>query len=284
MRIKKLQAIFIMTALLFGVSSASGADYKTRLILSITSAGSDYDEAYTLTVPTVVEITKSGWNELGSLAVKYSGEKDGFDPSKKLVITATSTNSFLLRATGVGGGISYYLATGENDTRATTTFEFTADEITATGTSKTIGVNVEEYKTKPAGDYEDEITYNVEVQNLPITVTWNNDDITGSGNSFTKNGVTITTSYIDFDEKFFADGTFTTTLGNFTKIEVTSNSFPDFNGTGWTVSGNTAIWTGNASSVSFDGAIWGKEQDVTFVFMIDPQSESESGSDNMATT
>ena len=72
----------------------------------------------------------------------------------------------------------------------------------------------------------------------PITVTWNNDDITGSGNSFTKDGVTITAGSIDFDEKNFEEnGTFTTKLGNFTKIEVVAtNGFCDVVGTGW--SGN----------------------------------------------
>ena len=52
----------------------------------------------------------------------------------------------------------------------------------------------------------------------PITVTWNNDDISGSGNSFTKDGVTLTCGMnIDWDDKTFLDGgTFTTNLGNFT--------------------------------------------------------------------
>ena len=100
-----------------------------------------------------------------------------------------------------------------------------------------------------------------------ITVTWNNDDITGSGNSFTKDGVTITAGSIDFDEKiFWWGGTFTTTLGNFTKIEVTTHSW-EASGSGWI--GST--WTGNDSSVSFSGDIcgdgWG---DTKFVFTIVP--------------
>ena len=36
------------------------------------------------------------------------------------------------------------------------------------------------------------IGFKVEKKAPPITVTWNNDDITGSGNSFSKDGVTIT--------------------------------------------------------------------------------------------
>ena len=100
---------------------------------------------------------------------------------------------------------------------------------------------------------------------VPVTVTWNNNDITGSGNSFTKDGVTITAGMIDFVNKTFYDGgTFTTTLGNFTKIEVTGADC-GASGTGW--SGST--WTGNASSVSYSGNIMGSGN-TGFVFTIVP--------------
>ena len=102
-----------------------------------------------------------------------------------------------------------------------------------------------------------------------ITVTWNNNDITGTHGtrSFTKDGVTITAGDIDFDSKnFTGGGTFTTTLGNFTKIEVTTEDF-DASGEGWI--GST--WTGNASSVPFSGEIMGSGMGNTkFVFTIEP--------------
>ena len=107
----------------------------------------------------------------------------------------------------------------------------------------------------------------------PITVTWNNDDITGSGNSFTKGGVTITAGSIDFDEKNFEEnGTFTTTLGNFTKIEVVvTNGFCDVSNTeGWSGNSDKRTWTGNASSVSFIGDIYGDGNGIKFVFTIEP--------------
>ena len=122
--------------------------------------------------------------------------------------------------------------------------------VTYTGSKKVIGVKAEKKAAAPAG---------------PITVTWNGNDITGSGfgTSFTKDGVTITAGFIDFDQKIFmSGGTFTTTLGNFTKIEVTADSW-GASGTGW--SGKT--WTGNASSVSYDGDIMGM---VKVVFTIEP--------------
>ena len=106
----------------------------------------------------------------------------------------------------------------------------------------------------------------------PITVTWNNDDITGSGNSFTKDGVTITAGSIDFDEKNFEEnGTFTTKLGNFTKIEVVAtNGFLDALGNGWSGNDEKRTWTGNASSVSFIGDLYGDGNSIKFVFTIEP--------------
>lgn len=121
--------------------------------------------------------------------------------------------------------------------------------VTYTGSKKVIGVKAEKKKAAPA----------------TITVTWNNNDMpgTGCGNSFTREDVTLTAGFIDFDQKIFmSGGTFTTTLGNFTKIEVTADSW-GASGTGW--SGKT--WTGNASSVSYDGDIMGM---VKVVFTLEP--------------
>ena len=106
-----------------------------------------------------------------------------------------------------------------------------------------------------------------------ITVTWNNDDITdtGSGDSFTKDGVTITAGSIDFGQKNFMEGgTFTTTLGNFTRIEVSANSC-DASGTGWSGNYSKRTWTGNASSVSYSGEFSAQGMgNIKFVFTIEP--------------
>ncbi len=127
-------------------------------------------------------------------------------------------------------------------------------KVTYTGSKKVIGVKAEKKAKAPAG---------------PITVTWNGADITGTGGgkSFTKDGVTITADDIEFmDKNFIGGGTFTTTLGNFTKIEVTTEGWYA-SGTGW--SGST--WTGNASSVSFSGDIMGYGGgNLKFVFTIEP--------------
>ena len=118
--------------------------------------------------------------------------------------------------------------------------------VTYTGSKKVIGVKAEK-KAKPAG---------------PITVTWNPSDIvpkSPSDHSFTKDGITFTAATCDFQKLTFGGGgTFTTTIGNFTKIEISADFTGDVSGTGWSNDGwQSATWTGNAASVSFSGDIWG---------------------------
>ena len=126
--------------------------------------------------------------------------------------------------------------------------------VTYTGTKKVIGVKAEKKAAV-----------------LTITVTWNNDDITGHEDSFTKDGVTISAGIIDFMNKnFMQGGTFTTTLGNFTKIEVTADEFDEFSGTGWSGNSTKQTWAGTpASSLSFSGNIMGFGK-AKFVFTIEP--------------
>ena len=153
--------------------------------------------------------------------------------------------------------VSFVEGTNLDEWTATPATEVKKDtkvNIEYTGSKKVIGVKVEK-KEAAAG---------------PITVTWNNNDITGSGNSFTKDGVTITVGdFIDFNGKnFYGGGTFTTTLGNFTKIEVSGGGCEPSD-TGW--SGST--WTGNASSVSYSDGIYGYGNgNLKFVFTIEPKN------------
>ncbi len=96
----------------------------------------------------------------------------------------------------------------------------------------------------------------------PRIVTWNPSDIVPENpgdHSFTKDGITITAATCDFQQLTFAGGgTFTTTLGNFTKIEISADFTGNVSGTGWSNDGwQSATWTGNAASVSFSGDIWG---------------------------
>ncbi|MBR4196257.1 MAG: hypothetical protein IKQ95_06055 [Synergistaceae bacterium] len=257
MSIRKLTSILITALILFGATSAFGAEYKTKLTLTVAHA-STTDEAYVLTVPADLTLSGSGWNSIGNVNVAHDSTKTTttFDTSKKVVVTASSQNSGLTNTTDSTKKISYTFKNAETETgdgSSNLSIEFSASEInTSGGTNKSFGIVVADTSSASNGTYEDYITYTAEVQSAATTttVTWNASDITGSGNSFTKDNVTITAGSIDFRNKtFYEGGTFTTTLGKFTKIEITAGDLEEFSGgEGW--SGGT--WTGTASnSVAF---------------------------------
>ena len=101
----------------------------------------------------------------------------------------------------------------------------------------------------------------VTVTPATITVTWNASAITGyRSNPITIEGVTLTAGNIqDWNMPMIkGGGTFTTTLGNFTKIELNADWITDFSGTGWVKNGwQSQTWTGDAASVSYSGTIGG---------------------------
>ena len=239
--------------------------------MNMTALAADNVSTYTLQIPSTLNVSAAGWNETSGLTAAVSSG-DTFDSGKKLSVTASSANNWSLKSGDNSVGYNLTTATGSYSNSATpASWEFTAAELNANGgTNKAMGIVVEDYSKKPAGTYQDTVTFTAKVVTIR-TVTWNNDDITGSGNSFTKDGVTITAGSIDFDEKNFEeDGTFTTALGKFTKIEVVAtNGFCDVSGTGWSGDSDKRTWTGNASSVKFIGDIYGDGNGIKFVFTIE---------------
>ena len=92
-----------------------------------------------------------------------------------------------------------------------------------------------------------------------------------SGNTITKDGVTLTVKQIYGVGSWYVvgPGTFTNTIGNFTKIEVTTVGGTIFiEGDGWTGDFDKMTWTGNAPSVSFVDDIMGKGQGFSIVCTI----------------
>ena len=84
-------------------------------------------------------------------------------------------------------------------------------------------------------------------------ITWNSFPTSGDCESFSQDGVTLTAEMIFWErgeiEASYEDGKFTSTVGNFTKIEITADHLSSWSG--WTKSGKKATWTGNASTVTF---------------------------------
>ena len=98
-----------------------------------------------------------------------------------------------------------------------------------------------------------------------ITVTINQSDWV-MGSSFTKDGVTVSANDIDPNQgNLMFGGSFSTSLGNFTQIVVTTGNC-QASGTGWSGGGSSMTWAGTpASTVSFDGNFWGSGQTQTTI-------------------
>ena len=113
-------------------------------------------------------------------------------------------------------------------------------------------------------------------------VTITDSDFPAWGESFTKDGVTVSALAIDgMYGNISGPGSFSTTLGNFTKIEVSAASI-SVSGEGWSGDSEHKTWTGNASSVSFIGDINGYEEGTTLKFTIEPAGEE--GIENIVLT
>ena len=97
-----------------------------------------------------------------------------------------------------------------------------------------------------------------------------------SGNTITKDGVTLTVKEITGVGSWYVEGpgTFTNTIGNFTNIEVTTVvGILYIEGDGWTGDSKKMTWTGNAPTVSFENDIFGKGDGFSIVCTIGPAGE-----------
>ena len=102
----------------------------------------------------------------------------------------------------------------------------------------------------------------------PIVVTWDNPNLPDEGDSFSKDGVTLTCGDCFDMGEVLDGGTFTSTLGNFTRIEIYATNLGT-GGNGWALDQDNEqmTWEGDAASVSFGGNMNGIEK---IVFTIGP--------------
>ena len=112
------------------------------------------------------------------------------------------------------------------------------------------------------------------------TVTINQNDFSEQSKftgSFTKDGVTVKARWITPGSgNLEGGGSFSTTLGNFTKIVVTASTC-NASGDGWSGDKKSMTWSGTpASTVSFGGAFDGYGQ-ITIVFTIAPPTVDVTG-------
>ena len=162
MKWKKLASLALAGALTLGLLPA----------LSAPALAADNVSTYTLQIPSTLTVSAAGWNETSGLTAAVTSG-DTFDSGKKLSVTATSTNSWSLVSGSNSVGYNLATATGAYSSTATpASWEFSAAELNASGgTKKDMGIIVEDYSSKPAGTYQDTVTFTAAVENAGIPVT-----------------------------------------------------------------------------------------------------------------
>ena len=116
------------------------------------TALADGDSTYTLTIPSTLTVANSGWNATDGISATGS-----LASGKKLSVTAASANNWELKSGE--NSVGYTLTTAEGSSQ-TTSWEFT----TLDGTAKPMGIFVENYDNKPAGTYQDTVTFTAKVE------------------------------------------------------------------------------------------------------------------------
>ena len=120
---------------------------------------------YTLTIPATLAVANSGWNATDGISATGT-----LAEGKQLVVTATSDGEFaLVNQTDTTQKVGYKLATASTDTEATTSWTF--DSLSSTATKKDMGIIVDDYSSKPAGDYSDTVTFTAKVEDAVTAPT-----------------------------------------------------------------------------------------------------------------
>lgn len=140
--------------------------------MNMTVQAQDNSTEYTLTIPATLTVAQSGWNATDGITAQVKSG-DIFDSSKKLTVTAASTNSWALKSGD--NSVSYNLATTTgtySSTAAPASWAFSAAELNETsGTNKAMGIIVEDYSSKPAGTYQDTVTFTAKVEDAVVIHT-----------------------------------------------------------------------------------------------------------------
>ena len=207
MKMRKFTTFALAAALAigtFGISVPAKAD------------GTSTD--YMLTIPATLTVAQSGWNATDGITAQVKSG-DTFDSGKKLTVTAASTNSWALKSGN--NSVGYNLAaSGDgnsvyNSDATAASWEFSASELNAeSGTNKDMGIIVEDYSTKPAGTYQDTVTFTAKVEDA-VKVETLLTTITATGKttySQSEEGVvtvTLNTRWYDDEYGWVWEGTIT---------------------------------------------------------------------------
>lgn len=233
MKQKKLATIALVAAMAIGTLGFS---------VPVNAVGYTNTTDYTITIPATLEVANAGWNETSGITAKRIDDVESeskyyqFDSSKKLTVTAASANSWKLVSGENNVGYNLATATGDYSSEATpASWEFSADELNAEGgKTNPMGIIVEDYSSKPAGTYQDTVTFTAKVENaarplaaafedgakFKVGYKWN--DIMTTYLEFTNSGGTYSLTSVSGvnDENGFNSSTLTVKDGNVLALDV----------------------------------------------------------------
>lgn len=147
---RKLFGIFLGLVMVLGLMPG----------MCLTAYAEDGDTTYTITIPSTLTVSGIGWNDAGGISATGT-----LATGKKLTVTATSANSWALKQQDGSETVSYTMKE-TSDGAAKNAWEFTA-----LPGSATLGIDVSDYSTKPAGTYTDTVTFTASVENAGIPVS-----------------------------------------------------------------------------------------------------------------
>ena len=152
--------------------------------ISSPALAAEGDTSYTLTIPSTLTVANKGWNATDGISATGT-----LDSGKKLTVTATSANRWALKSGDHSVGYNLATATGTYSSSATpASWEFT--ELTNTATTKPMGIIVEDYSTKPAGNYQDTVTFTASVEAANVSLS-----------DFKENGAVLQVAFKQTDNK-----------------------------------------------------------------------------------
>ena len=163
MKQMKLATIALVAAMAIGT-----------LGFSVPAKAADNSTDYTITIPATLTVEQKGWNATDGITAKVKSG-DTFDSSKKLTVTAASANEWNLKSGE--NAIAYKMASATEqeksyaDATATTSLEISAEDLNTGNYEAPFGIVVEDYTDKPAGTYQDTVTFTAKVEDAaPATV------------------------------------------------------------------------------------------------------------------
>lgn len=238
----------------------------------------DADTTYTITIPSTLTVADKGWNATDGISATGS-----LVSGKKLTVTASSANCWALKSGDNSVGYNLATATGTySSTAQPASWEFT--ELSSTATKKDMGIIVEDYSKKPAGTYQDTVTFTAKVENAVTTrtVTWDSSVINDISlfevnKSYTNSGITVTMTAMEAGSfsggKMSSGGAaafaFTTTKGKIAGITI-NGRIRMVNDSNWNTTAGSITWSGTpASSVTLSSAPISIRNIASIVFTIE---------------